>query len=163
MAMVSCQRGLISKEVCLILLDEYSSKNPGFSYEVYNRFELDNMDELECRYEFRVDKQDIPLLADALNLPEIFRCSQRTKVGKTEGLCMLLKRTAYPCRYNDMIHCFGRPVPEMSMITNAVLDHLYEHHGHRITQWNNQIFSPHNFETYATVIHDKRAALDNCF
>ena len=121
------------------------------------------MEEPECRYEFRVDKRDIRLLANALNLPETFKCGQRSVVGKIEGLCMVLKRTAYPCRLNDMIHCFGRPVPEMSMIINAVIDFLYEHHGHIITEWNHQIFSPRNLEIYAEAVHGKGAALENCF
>ena len=159
LALIICQRGLIPKEV---LLEEYSSKNPAFSYDVYNRFNLDNMEEPECRYEFRVDKRDIRLLANALNLPETFKCGQRSVVGKIEGLCMVLKRTAYPCRLNDVIHCFGRPVPEMSMIINAVIDFLYEHCGH-ITEWNHQIFSPRNLEIYAEAVHGKGAALENCF
>lgn len=162
-AILSCHRGIISKEVCLVLLDEYSSKNPAFSHDAYNRFELDNMEEPECRYEFRLEKRHISVLAEALNLPENFKCSQRTIAGNIEGLCMLLKRTAYPCRLNDMIHCFGRPVPEISMITNCVVDFIYAHHGHRITAWNNQIFSPHKLEIYAEAIHSKGAALDNCF
>lgn len=161
--LISFHQGLISEEELLILLEEYSLKNPPFSYNVYDRFELDSMEEPECKYEFRIEKSDIPLLADALQLPEIFRCSQRTVAGKIEGLCMLLKRTAYPCRYNDMIHCFGRPVPEISMITNVVADYLYESHGHRITQWNNQVFSPRHLDIYADAIHNKGAALNNCF
>ena len=35
---------------------------------------------------------------------------------------MLLKRLAYPCRYNDMIARFGRPVPELCKITNRIMD-----------------------------------------
>ena len=161
--LISWQKGLITTELCLFLIEGYSSKNPNFSYDVYTRFNVDNMDEPECRYEFRVDKKDIPLLANALNLPETFKCSQRSVAGKIEGLCMLLKRTAYPCRLNDMIHRFGRPVPEISMITNAVLDFIYEHHGHRITRWNHRVLSPRNLEIYAEAIHLKGAALQNCF
>ena len=67
------------------------------------------------------------------------------------------------CRLNDMVHCFGRPVPEMSMIINAVIDSLYKHHGHIITEWNHQIFSPRNLEIYAEAVHGKGAALENCF
>ena len=72
-------------------------------------------------------------------------------------------KKALPCRLNDMIHCFGRAVPEMSMIINAVIDFLYEHHGHIITEWNHQIFSPRNLEINAEAVHGKGAALENCF
>ena len=80
-----------------------------------------------------------------------------------KGLRMLLKRLAYPCRYSDMIARFGRPVPELCMITNRVMDFIYDAHGHRITQWNDTILNPGLIEQYATVITEKGEALDNCF
>ena len=43
-----------------------------------------------------------------------------------EGLCMLLKRLAYPCRYSDMLSRFGRPVSELCMITKQVMDFNYD-------------------------------------
>lgn len=42
---------------------------------------------------------------------------------------MLLKRLAYPSRYSDTVHRFARPVPVLSMITNTVLDYVYDRHG----------------------------------
>ena len=36
--------------------------------------------------EFRVEKRDLPVLADALQLPETFYCNQRTTADKLEGL-----------------------------------------------------------------------------
>ncbi|KAK2564013.1 hypothetical protein P5673_012222 [Acropora cervicornis] len=39
-----------------------------------------------------------------------------------EGLCIMLKRFAYPCRYSDLIPIFERSVPELSMISNEVVD-----------------------------------------
>ena len=163
MLFLSFEQGYISEEELLLLLEEYTSKNPGFSYNEYDRFDFDSIQEPECKYEFRIEKNDIPFLADILQLPEVFRCSQRTVASKIEGLCMLLKRTAYPCRYNDMIQRFGRPVPEICMITNAVVNCLYEDHGHRITEWNHEVLSPASLETYSAAIHHKGAALESCF
>jgi hypothetical protein len=37
-----------------------------------------------------------------------------------------LRRLAFPCRYADMIQMFGRPVPELCMIPNEILDFIYE-------------------------------------
>ncbi|CAH3127897.1 unnamed protein product [Pocillopora meandrina] len=51
------------------------------------------------------------------------RCPQRTICDRIEGLCMLLRRFSYPCRYSDMISRFGRPVPELCMITNEGKKH----------------------------------------
>ena len=76
---------------------------------------------------------------------------------------MLLRRTAYPCRYSDLIPRFGRPVPELSMITNCVVDYLYDNHGHRLTQWNHQIMSLALLQTYADSVSAQGAPLNNCF
>jgi len=53
------------------------------------------MEDDECLAEFRVRKRDIPLLEEALQIPDKFTLEQRSVVGETEGLCMLLKRLTY--------------------------------------------------------------------
>ena len=108
-------------------------------------------------------KQDITLLANVLRLPVTIRFPQRTTCDRAEGLCMLLKRFSYPCRYLDMVHRFARPVPEISMITNTVMDHIFLSHGHRISQWNFDILSPPMLQEYADVYHAKGAPLNDCF
>ena len=80
-----------------------------------------------------------------------------------EGLCMVLKRTSFPCRYSDMIYQFGRPVPVLSMVTNQVVDYIYQAHGHRLTQWNNLLLNPAALQRYADAIARKGAPLENCF
>ena len=63
---------------------------------------------------------------------------------------------AYPCRYHDLIHRFGLPVPELCMISNTVLNWIYENHSHRLTSWNNQPFlSPANLQLYSQAISRK--------
>lgn len=161
--LISYNKKNITADQLLLLLEENTSKNPEFSYETYNRFDLSNIEKPECKSAFRVEKDDIPLLAEALQLPETFRCNQRTTAGKIEALCILLKRLAYPCRFVDMIPLFGRPVPELSMITNKIIDYIFEAHGHRITEWNHQLLSPPSIQRYANVIHEQGAALTNCF
>lgn len=49
------------------------------------------------------------------------------------------------------------------MITNCVIDHLYNNHGHRMTQWNRQILNPPLLQSYADAIAEQGALLDNCF
>ena len=67
-------------------------------------------------------------------------------------VCMY-ERLAYPCRYHDLIHRIGRPVPEPCTISNTVLNWIYENHSHRLTSWNNQPFlSPANLQLYAQAI-----------
>ena len=155
--------GYISATGFAVLLNEYESCNPDFPHDEYVPFDLDDMDEIECLAESRFEKQHIPLLAKALRIPPYLIMEQRSRVTGIEGLCILLKRVAYPCRYSDMIHRFARPVPVLSMVTNKVLNHLYQIHGHRLTQWNDTILHPQALEQYAEAIHNKGAPLQNCF
>ena len=63
------------------------------------------MDDSECFAEFIVKKRDLPDLAAALQIPNQFVCHrhQRSVADGMEGLCMLLRRLSYPCRYSDTI------------------------------------------------------------
>lgn len=135
-----------------------------FPYWEYQPFRLDDLDNSECRADFRVEKEEIPRLAAALQIPDFYRCSQGTVCPGEEGLCLLLRRLSYPCRYHDIIHRFAWPVPEHCMIANKVLDWMYDTHGHRLTTWNNRPFlSPANLERYAIAITRKGSPLTNCF
>ena len=76
---------------------------------------------------------------------------------------MVLKRTSFPCRYSDMIYRFGRAVPVLSMVTNQVVDYIYQAHGHRLMQWNDLLLNPAALQRYADAIARKGAPLENCF
>lgn len=60
--------------------------------------------------------------------------------------------TLEPCRYSDLIPRLGRPVPELSMISNLVIDTIYQEHNHSITQWNDTLLNPPLLENYAHAI-----------
>ena len=68
----------------------------------------------ECKAQFRFCKNNIPLLADVLQIPADLVC-QGTIFGGLEGLCILLRRLACPCRQSDLLQRFSRSVPELSM------------------------------------------------
>ena len=62
-----------------------------------------------------------------------------------------------------MIPRFGRPAPMLSMVTNKVIDFVYDTHGWRIKQWNHDLLSPAHVQTYADAVYAKGAALENYF
>ena len=66
--------------------------------------------------EFRVNLSELYVLSEVLRIPERFHCPNGTVASGPEGLCVVLKRFAYPCRFNDMIYRFGRSVQELSLI-----------------------------------------------
>ena len=76
---------------------------------------------------------------------------------------MLLRRFAYPCRYSDLISRFGRPVPEIRMISNEVMEYIYNIHHHRLTTWNDLLLNSVSLQAYADAVFLKGAPLENCF
>lgn len=161
--LLSHDYGILNDEELLLLYEEFQPKNPNFVHSDYQRLDLDDMNDAECFAEFRVRKRDLNLLCDVLQIPDNLICSQGSTASGLEGLCIILKRLAYPCRYSDMIHRFGMPVPVLSMVFNEVLDYIYDTHVHLITQWNHRILSPQALQEYSDVVYAKGAALQNCF
>ena len=49
------------------------------------------------------------------------------------------------------------------MVTNQVLDFIYDTHGQRILHWNHDLFNPRSLEEYTYAVSRKGAPLDNCF
>jgi len=80
-----------------------------------------------------------------------------------EGLLMLLKQFAYPCRLSDMIPRFRRPVPEISLILAEVTDHIYRTNGHLLQDLNQPWLEPQQLKSFARAIHQRGDALSNCW
>ena len=53
---------------------------------------LEDMNNDECKAEFRFLREDIYILHDMMNIPEMFTCYNDVKLTGIEGLCILLKR-----------------------------------------------------------------------
>ena len=98
-----------------------------------------------------------------LNIPEETLTYNRLKVDGIEALCLFLKRFAYPCRYSEMVPRFSRAVPQLSIISNYVMQCVYQEFYHLLVNLNQPVFAPANLEQFCQVIHDKGAALDNCW
>lgn len=152
----------INDEEFVLLFDVFSSKNLRPPYKDYQRFSFDDMDPDECKTEFRFHENDIPLLADILRIPGCLLCSQGTICSGIEGLCVLLRRLAYP-RHSDFVQRFFRPVPELSTISNTVLNYILDNYHQRLTDWNRTLLSSAKLEEYARAISDRVAALKNYF
>ena len=76
---------------------------------------------------------------------------------------MLLKRFAYPCHLSNMIPRFGRSVPEISLILAEVTDHIHRTNGHLLQDLNQPWLEPQQLESFACAIHQRGAALSNCW
>ena len=160
---ISHASGFITDAEFLLLHQENSFDNLDFPYDNCPRFSLQNQSEADCKAKLRLEKHHVGRLVDALQITALFKCDQGTIYEGLEGLCILLKRFAFPSRFSDMTPIFGRPVPELCTINNTVIDWVYNHHRHRIMDWNPNVLSPIQLENYAEAVFNKGAALRNCF
>ena len=104
------------------------------------------------------------MLCEKLQIPDKTVCSQRSVCEGMEGMCILLKRLAYPCRYTDMVPRFGRNPTELCLIFNEMLDLIYTTHSHRLKNWDrNPFLQPYQLHRYAGAIHLQGSPLENCF
>jgi len=62
-----------------------SVKNPNFPYNEYSSFDLDNMSEDECKAELRFVKNDLPVLAEALQIPPFKYFTRKWKKMASRG------------------------------------------------------------------------------
>ena len=95
-----------------------------------------------------------------LHIPAAF---QRSICDSLEGLCVLLRRTSYLCRFSDMIQCFARQVSVLSLISNEVTDFIYDNHCDLVAQWNRDILSWVALQQCAETISRKGSLLNNWF
>ena len=71
-------------------------------------------------------RNDIYNLTEVLEFPELFKCYNGVVVDKVEAFCLFLKRFAYPYQYADLVTLFARPIPQLCMATNEVMN-LYSY------------------------------------
>ena len=108
-------------------------------------FELDKLSDDECFLEFWFLKNDIYQLKEALGLPEEMKCYNGVKVKGMKASCIYLTRFVYPCRYSDIMPRFGRDIPQLSLISNLVMNFFYENYKHRLETLGQDLLSPLNF------------------
>lgn len=162
-ALVLCYAANLLDDIEFAVLYDMNESREIFPYWKFQEFDLDTLDEAECRTELRFSSQHIYELARLLGIPARIVTPQRITCSGIEALCIMLKRLAYPCRYSDMVPFFGRDQTELCIIFNYVLNFLYNNHHHRLESWNQWFLQPRMLQLYAQTIHDKGAPLHNCF
>ena len=151
---------MIDEEELQSILEITNEKNPSFphwKYDIGIEGTLDDTSESETKAEFRFATSELPRLAEALRMPEMFTCCNETTASGLEGLCILFKRFAYPCRLSDLIPRFGRSVPELSLILSEVTEHVFQNNGHLLRDLNQPWLQPRCLEEFANAIHQKGA------
>ena len=60
-----------------------------------------------------------------MQLPDEITTFNGLVVASVPAFCVYLKRYPYPCRYGDLMFHFARPIPEVSIITNQMMEMIY--------------------------------------
>ena len=147
------RKGFINDRQFVLLYDANTSKNPDLPYWKYDRFDLDELGNDQCKTEFRFYKNDIFKLAEYLQLPDEIVTYNGLVVGSIPALCIYLKRFTYPCRYGHMVSHFARPAPELCIIANHMIDWIYNRWHHLLSSYNHDLLSPANLMLYADAIY----------
>ena len=97
-------------------------------------------------------------MAEVLQFPQLIKCYNKPVFDGLECFCVFLKQFAYSCLYEGMAPRFGRPVPELCLMSNATLDHIYYRFGRLLYDFNQPWL-----EIFANKIHSKETTLGNCW
>ena len=129
-------------------------------HESFDKFDLDNFNNVQCRSLFRFDKDDLVELTEFLALPHQYVAQNGMVWSPIEGTCMLLCRLCYPGRLLDLAPYFGRSVPECSLIVNNMLADVH----HRFSYLMSSVSQPWmDHEKYCAAVVQKGAPVNNIF
>lgn len=81
-------------------------------------------------------------------VPDQIRCYNRVVVDGIEALCIFLMGFAYARWYFDMLSRFARPVPQLCMTSNQVMDFIYQTHHHHLKNFNQPWLSQASLQNY---------------
>ena len=78
---------ILNEDEMFCVFSKLNRKNPPFPYWNYDRIEkqMDDMSSAEIKSEFRFGHSELPLLAEALQIPQYFVCSNGTVASRMEG------------------------------------------------------------------------------
>ena len=147
----------------MLLYDINTSNNLEFPYWNYPPFSLEYISNAEYEGEFGFLKWDVYKLAKVLQILPLTKCYNRSVFNCVECFCVFLKRFAYPCLYGDMVPRFGRLVSKLCLMSNLILDHIYNRLGSLLYDFNHPWLAPQQLEIFIDKTHSKEAHLDNCW
>ena len=88
---------ILDEDEMFCVFSELNKKNPPFSYWNYDRIEkqMDDMSSAEIKSEFRFGHSELPLLAEAPQIPRYFVCSNGTVASGMVGLLMQFQKQTF--------------------------------------------------------------------
>ena len=147
----------------VLLYDLNTSNNPYYPHWNYNGFNLDNLTDDGCKTDLRFYRSDVYRQASVMNILEQIKAPNRSTIDGIKAICVFLKHFSYLCRHLDLLPRFGRSVPELSMMSVLMQNHIYANYSHLLHDFNQPLLSPASLQEYSTYVHEKGAPLQSCF
>ncbi len=129
-------------------------------HEAYDKFDIDNFNESQCKSLFRFGKDDLIELSSLIALPHQYIGHIGIVWTPLEGTCMLLRRLCYPGRLVDLAPYFGHSAPDCSIIVNNILADVHHCFSYLLSSID-QLWMDH--EHYCAAVQDKGAPVNNVF
>lgn len=111
--------------IALVLLEEQPLAGK-------TRFDFENTPETSSIWWdfFRFEKNDLILLTSVLELDPQLEVRGNYRISRIEALCIFLHGLAYPNCLCELEVFFGRSKTCISIVFNAILDHIFNYFGH---------------------------------
>lgn len=135
-------------------LDQFHVPDQPFSIDEFGEFEFTQL--------FRFKRQDMRRLHAALRFPPILMLDNGCLMDSNMGLCILLRRLAFPNRLAELVPVFRRDRSIISRGFHATLNHIMENFGHTL-QLTPENTSKERLDKYCDAIYRKCGALERCF
>lgn len=146
----------VDEYVECVLLEKQRNK------PVRHEFDMNMLTDDQVLKEFRFTKPQLHKLCDLLHFPDYLKAENGSKIRGLDGLCLLLRRLAYPQRLHDDEELFGYSSPELSMFFNLALYHVHDMFGHLLTSLEQEWMTSAEIKSWANAITEKGSPFDRC-
>ncbi|GJJ68191.1 nuclease HARBI1 [Entomortierella parvispora] len=134
------------------------NRNPPVPFAIFNLNQYDNITS-ERLFRFRTD--EILDIVEALRVPNVLVLDNGSKFSSLEGVCIVLRRLAFPCRLVDLMPMFGRSEGMLSRIFNKTITWIYNRWARQLFTWDHARLTPAKLEQFAAVIREAGSPLQD--
>lgn len=148
--------------LCTILIRRRPTPFDGYIFGIpITPFNLDDYDDAECKHLFRFRRADILRLRCVLGIPDEIRCYNGSVFDGLDGLCLVLRRLAFPVRYYDLLPMFARSQPELSMLFQKTLRIIYNRNSWALDFINLTYLDQERIQLFANAVQQMGVPTDS--
>ncbi|KAF0744168.1 hypothetical protein Ae201684P_018794 [Aphanomyces euteiches] len=155
--LVACD-AVSMEDAILVLLKRQA---PPRAVTLGERFNIEAIGNQECRLYFRFRKCNVLKLLELSGLESQYWLPNRVSFSGVEGVCVLLRRMAYPGRFCDLSFFFGRHPSVLCAIFGFMVQYFYNRFK-SLLSLDAGLIDLNRLQIYSSSIRNRGAALSNC-